>query len=111
MNPTLKEVLKDDLKKLIQPKFIYLIFNSRWVSPLVVVPKKNSKWWICLDYRELNKSIMNYYFPLPLIDRVLEILAGKKYFSFLDCFSGYNQIQIVPDNQYKTKPHSYAHGG
>ena len=54
---------------------------------------------MCVDYRELNKSTMKDHFPLPFIDQVLYFLAGKKYLSFVDGFSGYNQIQIKPDNQ------------
>jgi len=42
------------------------------------------------------------YFPLPFIDQVLDTLLGKKYFSFLDGYSGYNQIQIVEEGQEKT---------
>jgi hypothetical protein len=69
MNPTLKEVVKEELQKLLDANFIYPISDSRWVSPLVVVPKKNGKWCICVDYRELNKSTMRDYFPLPFIDQ------------------------------------------
>lgn len=72
------------------------------VSPLVVVPKKNGKWRICVDYRELNKATQKNHSPLPFIDQVLETLAGNKLFSFLDGFSGYNQIQIAPKDQDKT---------
>ena len=42
------------------------------------------------------------YFPLPFIDQVLDTLVGKKYFSFLDGFSGYNRIQITSEDQEKT---------
>jgi len=69
---------------------------------LVIVPKKNGKWRICIDYRELNKETLKDHFPLPFIDQALDTLAGKKYFSFLDGFSGYNQIQIAPEGQDKT---------
>eukprot|EP00253_Pinus_taeda_P003814 PITA_03814 len=62
----------------------------------------NGKWRICVDYRELNKATQKYHFPLPFIDQVLDTLAGKKLFSFLDGFSGYNQIQIAPEDQDKT---------
>jgi len=57
-----------------------------------VVPKKNGKWRIYVDYRELNKANKKDHFPLPFIDQVLDSLAGKKFFSFLDGFSGYNKI-------------------
>ena len=55
-----------------------------------------------MDYKELNKATLKDYLPLPFIDQVLDTLAGKKYFSFLDGFSGYNQIQIAPKDQDKT---------
>jgi hypothetical protein len=102
MNPTLKDIVKEELQKLLQANLIYPISNSQWVSPLVIVPKKNGKWTICVDLRELNKSTHRDYFPLPFIDWVLDTLSGKKYFSFLDGFSGYNQIQIAPKDQEKT---------
>ena len=79
--------------------FIYPILDNEWVSLVVVVPKKNGKWRICVDYKEINNATGNDHFPLPLIDKVLDTLSGKNYFSFLDGFSGYNQIQIHPDDQ------------
>lgn len=54
-----------------------------------------------MDYRELNKATMKDYFPLPFIDQVLDTLAGKKSFSFLDGFSEYNHIQIALEDQDK----------
>ena len=55
-----------------------------------------------MDYRALNKATQKYHFPFPFIDQVLDTLAGKKFFSFLDGFSGYNQIHIAPEDQDKT---------
>jgi hypothetical protein len=81
--------------------FIYPISDSQWVSPLVIIPKKNGKWRIYVDYRELNKATQKDNFPLPFIDQVLDTLARKKFFSFLDSFSSYNQIQITPKDQDK----------
>ena len=68
----------------------------------MVVPKKNGKWRICVDYRELNKTTLKDHFPLPFIDQVLDTLARKKLFSFLDGLSGYNQIKISLEDQNKT---------
>ena len=102
LNPHLKDVVKDELQKLLDVNFIYPISDSKWVSPLVVVPKNNGKWRICVDYRELNKATQKDHFLLPFIDQVVDTLAGKKLFSFLDGFSGYNQIQIAPEDQDKT---------
>ena len=44
MNPNLREIVKEELHKLLNVNFIYPISDSQWVSPLVIVPKKNGKW-------------------------------------------------------------------
>jgi hypothetical protein len=98
----MKYIVKEELQKLLNANFIYPISDSKWVSPLVIMPKKNGKWRICVDFRELNKSTLRDFFPLPFIDHVLDTLSHKQYVSFLDGFSGYNQIQIVPEDQEKT---------
>jgi hypothetical protein len=103
LNPHLRDIVKEELQKPLDVDFIYPISYIQWVSPLVIVPKKNGKWRICVDYRELNKSTQKDHFPLPFIDQVLDTLAGKKFHSFLDGFSGYNQIQIASEDQDKTR--------
>jgi len=57
---------------------------------------------VCIDYRALNKATQKDHFPLPFIDQVLDSLSGKRFFSFLDGFSEYNQIKIAPQDQDKT---------
>jgi hypothetical protein len=95
--------VKEELQKLLNVGFIYPISDSKWVSPLVVVPKKmKGKLRMCVDFRELNKATLKDYFPLLFIDHGLDTLAGKRYFSFLDGYSGYNQIQIDLEDQDKT---------
>jgi hypothetical protein len=49
MNPSLKDIVKEELQKLLHVNFIYPISKNKWVSPLVIVPKKNGKWRICVD--------------------------------------------------------------
>lgn len=101
MNTNLREIVKEELQKVLNVNFIYPISDSQWVSPLVIVPKKNGKWRVCIEYRELNKATLKDHFPLPFVDQVFDRLARKKYFSFLDGFSGYNQIMIAPEDQDK----------
>ena len=90
--------MEEELQKPLDVNFIYPISDGKWISPLVVFPKKNGKWRICVDYRELNKAMRKDHFPLPFIGQVLDTLVGKKLFSFWDGFSGYNQIQIAPED-------------
>ena len=87
MNLALREIVKEELQKLLNVGFIYPISDRQWVSPLVIVPKNNGKFQVCVYYRELNKATLKYHFPLPFIDQVLDTLEGKKYVSFLDGFS------------------------
>lgn len=50
MNPALKNILNDELQKLLDMEFIYPISDIQWVSTLVIISKKNEKLWICVDY-------------------------------------------------------------
>ena len=93
MNPNLRDIVKEEIQKLLEVGFIYPISESEGFSLLVIVPKKNGKWIFCVDYRELNKETQKDHFPMPFIDQVLDTLSGKNLFSFLDGFSRYN-----PDN-------------
>jgi hypothetical protein len=94
--------MKEELQKLMHVNFIYPISDRKWVSPLDIVPNKNGKWRICVDFGELNKATYRDYFAFPFIDQVLDTLSGKRYFYLLDGFSGYNHIQISPEDHEKT---------
>ncbi|RDX97044.1 Retrovirus-related Pol polyprotein, partial [Mucuna pruriens] len=68
-----------------------------------LVPMRiHNSWRVCIDYRRLNQATRKDHFPLPFIDQVLEKLAGKSHYCFLDGFSGYMQIHIAPKDQHKT---------
>ena len=54
-----------EVKKLTQAGFIYPVEDSEWVSPVVVTPKKNGKWRVCVDYKPLNAATKRDRFPLP----------------------------------------------
>ena len=71
MNPALRDIVKQELQKLLDVNFIYPISNSEWVSPLIITLYKNGKWRICVDYVELNKATQKNYFPFPFIDQFL----------------------------------------
>ncbi|MCI46062.1 reverse transcriptase, partial [Trifolium medium] len=56
---------------------------------------------MCIDYRRLNSATRKDHLPLPFIDQMLERLAGKAYYCFLDGNSRYNQIVVDPADQEK----------
>ena len=107
LNPTLQEVVKKEVLKWLDHGIIYPISNSEWVSPVQVVPKKtgitvirndknelvptrvHSRWRVCVDYRKLNSVTRKDHFSLPLLDQMLERLAGHSFYCFLDRYFGY----------------------
>jgi len=68
MNPALKDIVKEELHKLLNAGFIYPILSNEWVSHLVIVPNKNGKRRFCTYYIELNRASKKYHFYLPFID-------------------------------------------
>ncbi|XP_047949425.1 uncharacterized protein LOC125195292 [Salvia hispanica] len=120
VNPNMREEILKEILKLLSLGIIYSVPDSEWVSPIHMVPKKlgiqvikNERnelvptrlvtgWRMCIDYRKLNNATRKDHFPLPFIDQMLERLAGRKYFCFLDGYSGYFQIYVDPKDQDKT---------
>ena len=76
--------------------------ESPWSSPIVLVPKKNGKTRMCVDFRQINSVTKKDSWPLPSIEEILESLQGNAYFSKLDLCSGYHQIEMHPDDREKT---------
>ena len=68
----------------------------------LVPTRVQSGWRVCIDYRKLNAAIKKDHFPLPFIDQMVELLAGHKYYFFLDGYSRYNQVPMDPKDQEKT---------
>ena len=102
MNPNYAARVKEEIDKLLRVGFIRPVKKATWLSPIVVVPKKNDNIRVCADYRKLNAATVTDAFPLPFTDGVLDAVAGHEVYSFLDGFSGYNQIRMHPDDQEKT---------
>ncbi len=68
----------------------------------MVVPKKNGKLKICVDFKKLNKVTQKNPYPLPFYDEVLNPIARYEAYSFLDGDSGYYHIFITLEDKYKT---------
>ena len=89
-------VIQTEVDNLLQNGFIRIVKYPEWLANVVVVPKKENKWRVCVDYTNLNDTYPKDSFPLPRIDQIVDALAGHDMLSFLDAFSGYHQIPMHP---------------
>ena len=71
-------------------------------SPVVMVPKKDGGWRMCIDYRALNKITVKNRYPLPRIEDLLDQLQPALFFTKLDLKSGYHQVRVVETDTWKT---------
>ncbi|KMT08164.1 hypothetical protein BVRB_6g142870 [Beta vulgaris subsp. vulgaris] len=102
MGPARNQAVDKEVQKLLQSKFIRETYYPDWVANIVMVPKPNGTWRMCVDYTDLNKACPKDSFPLPKIDRLVDSTAGHALLSFMDTYSGFNQIPMWPDDQDKT---------
>ncbi|RVW25560.1 Retrovirus-related Pol polyprotein from transposon 17.6 [Vitis vinifera] len=101
-HPDRQRVIQDEINKLLEAGFIREVSYPDWLANVVVVPKKEGKWRVCVDYTNLNNACPKDSFPLPRIDQIVDSTSGQGMLSFLDAFSGYHQIPMSPDDEEKT---------
>ena len=94
--------VKVKTEKLLSVEFIREAWYTTWLANVVMVTKSNDNWRKCVDYRNLNSACLKDSYPLPNIDRLVEGAANHKILSFLDIYSGYNQISMHPKDKEKT---------
>ena len=94
--------ITQEVKKLPAAGFIKPIQHPKWLSNVVPVKKKNGQIRCCVDFCNLNKACLKDEFPLTNIDLVVDLAMGSSMFSFMDGYSGYNQICMAAKDAEKT---------
>ncbi|XP_068476954.1 uncharacterized protein [Phaseolus vulgaris] len=92
-------VIREETQKLLSAGHIREIQYPEWLANVVLVKKANGKWRMCVDFTDLNKACPKDSYPLPSIDALVDSASGCKILSFLDAFSGYNQIKMHPRDE------------
>ncbi|KAL2251529.1 UNVERIFIED_CONTAM: Retrovirus-related Pol polyprotein from transposon [Sesamum indicum] len=96
------QAIQTEVDKLLEAKHIRPVQYPEWLANVVLVPKPNGKWCLCIDFTNLNKACPKDPFPLPRIDLLVDSTSGCEMLSFLDAYQGYNQISLAPEDQEKT---------
>ena len=100
--PERQKAINEEVDKLLQAGAIREVEYPEWLANVVLVKKANGKWRLCIDFTDINRACPKDNFPLPRIYLIVDATAGHELLSFMDAFSGYNQINMDLNDQEKT---------
>ena len=94
--------IKEEIEKLLNPKFISPRRYVQWLANIVPVMKKNRKLWVCVYFRDLNVATSKDMYVMPVTDMLVDFATNNELLSFMDGLYGYNQILIAIEDISKT---------
>ncbi|XP_070013575.1 uncharacterized protein [Nicotiana sylvestris] len=94
----ISDKMKEEVTKQLKAGVIQVVRYTTWLDNMVLVPKKDGKTQVCVDYRDLNKASPKDTFPLPNIHIFVDNCAKHEIQSFVDCYARYNQVLTDEDN-------------
>ncbi|RDX74025.1 hypothetical protein CR513_46274, partial [Mucuna pruriens] len=97
-----RRATREETHKLVSAGFVREVYYPTWLANVVMVKKPSGKSRMCTDYTDLNKACPKDLYPLPSIGRLVDDVAGFALLSFMDAYSGYNQIRMHPQDEEKT---------
>jgi uncharacterized protein YehS (DUF1456 family) len=91
--------IEAEVNKLEQAGFIREVQFPKWIANIVPIKKKNGQIRVCVDFKDLNRACPKDDFPLPNTKLMVDSTIGHEAMSFMDGSSGYNQIQMAPEDE------------
>ena len=88
------KAIAEEVRKLQEAEFIQEVYYPDWLANIMMVKKVNRKWRMCMDFTNLNRACPKDSYPLLRIDILMDSIARHQLLSFMDVFSGYNQIKL-----------------
>jgi hypothetical protein len=102
MRTDVLEEVKKEIEKMLEAGFIRPCRYAEWISSIVPVQKKDGRWRVCVDFRDLNRATLKDEYPMHIVETLINAAAGNKILSFMDGNAGYNQIFMAPEDIHKT---------
>ncbi|KAL0361391.1 UNVERIFIED_CONTAM: Transposon Ty3-G Gag-Pol polyprotein [Sesamum radiatum] len=96
--PEKDKIIQEEVNKLLTVGHIREIQFPEWLSNVILVPKPDRKWRMCIDFQDLNKACPKDYYPLPRIDQLVNYTSGCELLSMMDASQGYHQIMLAPED-------------
>ena len=91
MNPAETEELNRQVQELLRKGLIWESLSPCTV-PVILAPKKDGEWRMCIDSQAINRITIKYQFPFQRMDDPMDCLSGAQYFTKIDLKSSYHQI-------------------
>jgi hypothetical protein len=94
--------VKKEVEKMLEAGFIRPCRYAEWISSIIPMQKKDGRWRVCVDFKDLNRATPKDEYPMPVAETLINAAADHKILSFMDGNAGYNQIFVAPEDVNKT---------